>query len=130
LALLKSAISPYSLEWLSWRRFSDLPRDPPESSACARFTQGGSDGATLRYSSDYCGSGVVDQYGSIEENDSVSVPIADHLSVNPVEVLFHHSSVADACEGEPLCMTDVRVHILPHGASFDLNTRRASPPDA
>ncbi len=41
-----------------------------------------------------------------------------------------HSSVADACEGEPLCMTDVRVHILPHGASFDLNTRRASPPDA
>ena len=38
------------------------------------------------------------------------------------------SSVADAREGEPLCMTDVRVHILPHGASFDLNTRSATPP--
>lgn len=41
-----------------------------------------------------------------------------------------HSSVADAREGEPLCMTDVRVHILPHGASFDLNTRQASPPES
>ncbi len=41
-----------------------------------------------------------------------------------------HSSVADAREGEPLCMTDVRVHILPHGASFNLNTLTASPPEA
>ena len=41
-----------------------------------------------------------------------------------------HSSVADAREGDPLCMTDVRVHILPHGASFDLNTLKASPPEA
>ena len=41
-----------------------------------------------------------------------------------------HSSVADAREGEPLCMTDVRVHILPHGASFNLNTLKASPPEA
>jgi cyanophycinase len=41
-----------------------------------------------------------------------------------------HSSIADASEGEPLCMTDVRVHILPHGATFDLNTRTASPPES
>ena len=40
-----------------------------------------------------------------------------------------HSSIAEAREGEPLCMTDVRVHILPHGASFDLNTLQASPPE-
>jgi cyanophycinase len=39
-----------------------------------------------------------------------------------------HSSIADAREGEPLCMTGVQIHILPHGATFDLNTRTASPP--
>jgi cyanophycinase len=39
-----------------------------------------------------------------------------------------HSSVAEACEGEPLCMTDVRIHILPHGSRFNLETREAIPP--
>ncbi|MDE0882922.1 MAG: cyanophycinase [Myxococcota bacterium] len=41
-----------------------------------------------------------------------------------------HSSIADAREGEPLCMTGVQIHILPHGATFDLNTRTASPPES
>jgi cyanophycinase len=41
-----------------------------------------------------------------------------------------HSSIADASEGDPLCMTGVQVHILPHGATFDLNTRIASPPES
>ena len=39
-----------------------------------------------------------------------------------------HSSVADDPQGAPICMTGVSLHILPHGASFDLNTRVASPP--
>lgn len=39
-----------------------------------------------------------------------------------------HSSVADASEGEPLCMTDIRVHILPHGGQFSLERREAAPP--
>jgi len=77
LKVLKQALSPHTLEWLSWRRFSDLPREPAESSACARFTQGGGESTTLRYSSDYCGSGVVDQYGSIEDSNSVFRTLTD-----------------------------------------------------
>ena len=38
------------------------------------------------------------------------------------------SSIADAREGEPLCMTDVRVHILPAGARYVLESREAFPP--
>ena len=39
-----------------------------------------------------------------------------------------HSSVADISEGTPICMTNVVLHILPHGGSFDLNTREPSQP--
>lgn len=39
-----------------------------------------------------------------------------------------HSSISDARQGEALCMTDVRMHLLPHGASFNLETREALPP--
>jgi cyanophycinase len=38
-----------------------------------------------------------------------------------------YSSIAEAREGEPLCMTDVRIHILPHGGQFNLDTREAIP---
>ena len=39
-----------------------------------------------------------------------------------------HSSVAEIGEGAPICMTGVVLHVLPHGGSFDLNTREASQP--
>jgi cyanophycinase len=39
-----------------------------------------------------------------------------------------HSSVADISEGAPICMTGVQLHILPHGGSFNLNTRVALQP--
>ena len=39
-----------------------------------------------------------------------------------------HSSVAEDIEGAPICMTGVVLHILPHGGTFDLNTREASQP--
>ncbi len=38
-----------------------------------------------------------------------------------------HSSIADVSEGKPVTMTNVRLHILAHGATFDLETRKASP---
>jgi len=38
-----------------------------------------------------------------------------------------HSSVAYADEGEPLCITNVKLHVLPQDATFDL-TRRVSAP--
>jgi cyanophycinase len=37
-----------------------------------------------------------------------------------------HSSVAEDEEGEAICMTNVRLHILTEGGTFDLDTRRAT----
>ena len=39
-----------------------------------------------------------------------------------------HSSIAEAREGEPVCMTDIKIHILPHGGSYDLERRQATAP--
>ena len=38
-----------------------------------------------------------------------------------------HSSIAEAKQGHPVCMTNVRLHVLVEGGTFDLETRRASP---
>ena len=40
-----------------------------------------------------------------------------------------HSSIAEAREGEPLCMTDVRVHILPQGHRPQHPLKRHRPKD-
>jgi cyanophycinase len=37
------------------------------------------------------------------------------------------SSMADAGQNQPVCLLGLKVHILVAGATFDLNTRRASP---
>jgi cyanophycinase len=37
-----------------------------------------------------------------------------------------HSSIADAKQGNPVCMTNVRLHVLIEGGTFDLETRRAA----
>ena len=37
-----------------------------------------------------------------------------------------HSSIAEAKEGRPVCMTNVRLHVLIAGGTFDLENRRAS----
>jgi cyanophycinase len=39
-----------------------------------------------------------------------------------------HSSIAEAKEGRPVCMTNVRLHVLIEGGTFDLETRRAEAP--
>ena len=41
-----------------------------------------------------------------------------------------HSSIAEEKEGRPVCMTNVRLHVLTAGATFDLETRRATAPRA
>lgn len=38
-----------------------------------------------------------------------------------------HSSIAEAKQGHPVCMTNVRLHVLIEGGTFDLETRRATP---
>ena len=39
-----------------------------------------------------------------------------------------HSSVATEDNGKPICLTNIRVHVLTHGATYNLETREASPP--
>ena len=39
-----------------------------------------------------------------------------------------HSSLAETKEGRPVCLTNVRLHVLTHGGTFDLETRKAAPP--
>jgi cyanophycinase len=39
-----------------------------------------------------------------------------------------HSSIAEAKEHSPVCMTNIRLHVLTEGGTFDLETRRAAPP--
>lgn len=41
-----------------------------------------------------------------------------------------HSSIAETKEGRPVCLTNIRLHVLTAGGSFDLETRRASAPSA
>ena len=41
---------------------------------------------------------------------------------------LEHSSIADADKDQPLCLTNVRLHVLTRGGTFNLATRRAHPP--
>ncbi|MGC6417267.1 MAG: hypothetical protein ACON3Z_09110 [Bradymonadia bacterium] len=68
LETLKEVLSPFQVEWFAWRRFSDLP-DPEVGSPCAQFTR--SSDPEFSFPGEYCGSGMVDQYGTVEESDSV-----------------------------------------------------------
>jgi cyanophycinase len=39
-----------------------------------------------------------------------------------------HSSVATTDDEKPICLTNIRLHVLTHGATYDLETRAAFPP--
>ncbi len=41
-----------------------------------------------------------------------------------------HSSIAETKEGRPVCMTNVRLHVLIDGGTFDLETRKATAPSS
>ncbi|MEE2903779.1 MAG: cyanophycinase [Myxococcota bacterium] len=41
-----------------------------------------------------------------------------------------HTSMPDASEGDALCITNVKLHVLPEGAKFDLRSHEAIPPSA
>lgn len=46
--------------------------------------------------------------------------------VDPSELEF--SSMARVRRNDPVCLIGLRLHILDHGSTFDLNTRKATPP--
>ena len=60
LKTLKASVSHVTPLWVAWRRFSDLPKDPPESSKCGAYT-----GELRGYGEDYCFSGLVDFLGKV-----------------------------------------------------------------
>jgi len=64
----------------------------------------------------------------IAPDDCIHVLGAGAITIVDVHAI-EYSSMATAEHGEPICMTGVQVHVLPTGATFDLQTRRAEPPN-
>ncbi|MEC9465615.1 MAG: cyanophycinase [Myxococcota bacterium] len=62
----------------------------------------------------------------IAPNNVIHVEGAGAITVVDVAEV-HHSSIASAAEGEPLCITNIKLHVLPQGATFNLQTREAEP---
>jgi cyanophycinase len=46
--------------------------------------------------------------------------------VDPAQI--EHSSIDAARRGDPVCLIGIRIHVLIHGATFNLHTRVAAPP--
>ncbi len=63
----------------------------------------------------------------IDADDVVHVLGAGAITVVDAAAL-EHSSVASAELGDVICMTGVRIHLLPSGGRFDLQSRKAFPP--
>lgn len=62
----------------------------------------------------------------IDPDNVVHVVGSDAITVVDPSAL-EHSSMPHADPGKALCLTNVKLHILTHGATFDLSTRRATP---
>ena len=62
----------------------------------------------------------------IDHNKLLTVVGAGAITIVDASEL-EHSSIAEVKEGKPVTMTNVRLHILVAGCSFDLNTHKASP---
>lgn len=63
----------------------------------------------------------------IDPDDRVEVVGSGAITIVDVSALTH-SSMASAGQGEPICMTGVRLHILTNAGTFDLHTRVATAP--
>jgi cyanophycinase len=63
----------------------------------------------------------------IDPDDTIHVLGAGAITIVDVSAL-EHSSIASAEVGDPVCMTNIRIHLLPSGGSFNLHTRMALPP--
>ena len=62
----------------------------------------------------------------IDHTKKITVVGAGAITIVDASELSH-SSIADTKEGKPVCMTNVRLHVLVDGGTFDLETRRAAP---
>jgi cyanophycinase len=86
--------------------------------------------AALAYNPFAVGLGLDEDTGAFIAPDNI-LHVIGSGAVTVVDVAkLEHSSIADADEGTPICMTGIKLHILPNGASFDLHLRTAHPPRA
>lgn len=82
----------------------------------------------LAYNPFAIGLGLDEDTGAFIDGDNV-LHVIGSGAVTVVDVSrLGHSSIAEANTGEPICMTNIRIHILTHGARFDLHHRDAHPP--
>lgn len=63
----------------------------------------------------------------IDPDDSIEVVGSGGITIVDVSGLTH-SSMAQASESDPICMIGIQLHILTDGATYDMRTRTARPP--
>lgn len=63
----------------------------------------------------------------LDPNDVLEVVGSGAITIVDVSALTH-SSMASADQGDPICMTGIRLHILTNGGTFNLHTREATAP--
>jgi cyanophycinase len=84
--------------------------------------------AALAYNPFAVGIGLdEDTAAFIDGNDCLEVFGSGAITVVDASNL-EHSSMGSAAEGDTICMTGIRLHILNQGGRFDLHTRHATPP--
>jgi cyanophycinase len=84
--------------------------------------------AALAYNPFAVGIGLdEDTAAFIDPDDTLHVTGAGAITIVDAGSLGY-SSMASAKAGAPVCVTDVKIHILTSGASFNLHTRRPKPP--
>ncbi|MCC6624516.1 MAG: cyanophycinase [Deltaproteobacteria bacterium] len=82
----------------------------------------------LAYNPFAIGLGLDEDTGAfIDPHDVLHVVGSGAVTIVDVSRLGH-SSIADTALGSPICMTNIRVHVLPDGGRFDLSHREATPP--
>ena len=58
--------------------------------------------------------------------DGAKLTVVGKGAITLVDVAeLEHSSLAETQEGKPVSLTNVRLHVLVHGGTYDLETRRA-----
>ncbi len=84
--------------------------------------------AALAYNPFAIGVGLdEDTAGFIDPDDVIHVVGAGAITIVDASTL-EHSSMGVAEAGEAICLTGLRLHVLTAGGTFDLHSRKASPP--
>jgi len=84
--------------------------------------------AALAYNPFAVGLGLDEDTAAFISPDNV-IHVLGSGAITVVDVSrLEYSSIADVADGTPICMTGIKVHILPRGATYDLHHRIATPP--